>query len=367
MNNNYFYSKCTRIEIQDSSKVETTMIHNHNATQYTIAKFGVRVDGTTRTSLSTALHRLLLLVVTTRKSWLPLAVLLGSLLWLLPQPAQAAELAMVNGATVAQPASVDSSSPNIEIIISSVPKSIQNFVFSGELGNFSLDNPEKEDKDGVAQSQKFSAAADVYTISQAKLTLWELSDITCEGNQDAVQIDLGKRSVTITASEEGKITCTFHNKRLVNLEGIIFDDVDGDGFRGVAEPYMANWEVTFYDSEGNAVASDLSNNEGKNTIHNLKAGLYKICQSPQTSWSNSLPFEKDLQLGKYCYSVMVMPGQKVEALFGNTQGPVDRSSGSTNVTYGINITSMPDVDENSHEEIMVESKLSTTYLPLITK
>ena len=121
---------------------------------------------------------------------------------------------------MAQPQSVDSSSPNVEIIISSEPKSIQNFVFSSELGNFSLDNPEKEDKDGVTQSQKFSVAADVYTVSQAKLTLWELSDITCEGNQDAVQIDLGKRSVTITASTDEKITCTFHNKRLVNLEAL---------------------------------------------------------------------------------------------------------------------------------------------------
>lgn len=255
----------------------------------------------------------------------------------------------------------------IVIAVSAEPKSIQNFTFNSSLGNFKLDDPSTDDKDELGRTKKFTTKAGTYTFTQAKLAHWTPSSINCTDGKEAANVQLEKRSISVTANPGDKINCTFVNQRLVNLQGIAFNDLNGDGVHTEDEPYLPGWEITFYDLSNQPLSVQATGSDGRSTLTNIKPGLYKICQTPQNGWNNSLPYKQDTQLAKHCYSVMPLPGQQVSVFFGNTQGPVTHNGEDIDLTDAVVITPLPDIDEKEEEEIPVETPLQKVYLPLVSR
>lgn len=64
---------------------------------------------------------------------------------------------------------------------------------------------------------------------------------------------------------------------------VTFDDVDGDGERGPANPAMSGWVVTVRDVGGVAVGRITTDALSPSCI-NLPAGTYSVREAPQPSW-----------------------------------------------------------------------------------
>lgn len=102
---------------------------------------------------------------------------------------------------------------SITIIKDALPDTAEDFSFDSpnQLGTFSLD----DDQDNtLANAKVFSdLGSNAYTITEDSHSGWSLTDITCEGDDNA-QIDLANRRVTLNLDRPAEnITCTFTNAR----------------------------------------------------------------------------------------------------------------------------------------------------------
>ncbi len=93
---------------------------------------------------------------------------------------------------------------SIQIALVANPNSGQDFAFSGSLSSFSLD----DDADNALPNQQTTAdlVAGDYTITQASVSTWALTDLVCG---TAETIDATNRTVTVHLGAGENVTCTF--------------------------------------------------------------------------------------------------------------------------------------------------------------
>lgn len=105
----------------------------------------------------------------------------------------------------------------IRIFKEANPEDGTNFSFSGSLGVFELDDDggvaEVDDDDDGLTNQYVAdgLTAGEYTITEDELAGWELESITC--NIDDEQVDLENRSVTFDLDDDERVGCTFFNTK----------------------------------------------------------------------------------------------------------------------------------------------------------
>ena len=69
----------------------------------------------------------------------------------------------------------------------------------------------------------------------------------------------------------------FGNFKSITVSGNIYNDLDGNGLRGSAEPGLSGWTVDLEDSSGNVLASALTNSNGKYSFTGV--GCYRRIRS----------------------------------------------------------------------------------------
>jgi cysteine-rich repeat protein len=98
------------------------------------------------------------------------------------------------------------------------PATGQDFSFTGDLGNFTLDDAEPDDTDTVANSKTFTPLpAGDYTVTELLPPGWKLDDVICTGGASDSRPD----GAVIHLKLGEHIVCSFTNARVC--------DVDGDG------------------------------------------------------------------------------------------------------------------------------------------
>ncbi len=93
----------------------------------------------------------------------------------------------------------------------------EQFSFTGDLGNFSLE---------ANGSEKFEVAAGSYTVTEIDIPeFWTLLTVQCDDQFLPItnSLDLLGRQVSIEVEANEELTCTFHNER-VNYEAPVDDD-----------------------------------------------------------------------------------------------------------------------------------------------
>ncbi len=101
----------------------------------------------------------------------------------------------------------------------------------------------------------------------------------------------GEYNITLISgqNETGK---NFGNFKLSMMQGLKFNDLDGDGLpREVGEEYMNGWKFRLYTSWENPVEVTTSNTgeTGQYRFSNLSTGTYQVCEVLQDGWTQTWP------------------------------------------------------------------------------
>jgi hypothetical protein len=86
--------------------------------------------------------------------------------------------------------------------------------------------------------------------------------------------------------------------------GMKFEDLNGNGTREASEPWLSGWEMCV----DHGVGCGLTTTDGFACWRGFPAGVYTICETPQSGWEATTPV---------CQSVLVESGPLVKVLFGN--------------------------------------------------
>lgn len=195
----------------------------------------------------------------------------------------------------------------ITIIKDAKPNNSQNFHFTGDLGSFDLDDDGSNSthNHGLKNSATFNVVSGSYTINENKNEDWKLTDLRCD--DDSVHIDQSHARVTINLSQGDDITCTFENTKLAKIEGIKFNDRDGDGRKDYGEYGIKDWRINLGDR------FDYTDHHGEYSFSNLLPGDYQICEEDRDGWYH---------VGESCKYVTLSAGENEHADFGNYQNAV---------------------------------------------
>lgn len=231
-----------------------------------------------------------------------------------------------NSVTVTQPLG------SIKIVKNSLPNNNADFTFDRNFGyDFSLED-NGNNYDGHPNNITFSDLnAGFYTITEHFNSDWKLTHITCTGTEHPY-VNLYTRTVAIALEAGENAVCTFQNTKYSSIEGIKWNDVNGNGIRDqrcyfdrwghdvdcyYTEPTLAGWTINLENMYGEILATDTTNFHGAYNFDWVLPGIYKVCEVQQDGWTVTHPWNNT------CQMVFVGAGEnKDEVNFGNQRSLV---------------------------------------------
>jgi uncharacterized repeat protein (TIGR01451 family)/fimbrial isopeptide formation D2 family protein len=127
-----------------------------------------------------------------------------------------------------------------------------------------------------------------------------------DGERDGVTPLLTLNDYATTASAAVKIDCPCN----ATINGLKFDDLNGNGVRDPGEPGLPNWTIKVTDSSGNT-QTITTDSQGNYSITVPAPGTYTVAEVLQSGWTQTAP-------SSGTYTVTVSPGQVVNNRdFGN--------------------------------------------------
>lgn len=167
---------------------------------------------------------------------------------------------------------------SITIVKDTQPDVDQRFIFTGDLGLFSL----VDDGSGAPKSTSFTTVPGAIVVTEPPLAPgWKLTNISCTGDDDnGSTVDLPARSVTIDLDAGETIVCTFTNTVLPGPTDPKPGSISGIKQNGAGVP-IPDWTINLFrgrDSSGAPDASTTTGVDGVFTFENLVPGPYTICE-----------------------------------------------------------------------------------------
>ena len=106
---------------------------------------------------------------------------------------------------------------------------------------------------------------------------------------------------------------------------------------------LPGWTMTLYDEQGTLMTSSVTNIFGKANFRFLTPGKYTVCETQQTSWTNTQPGRLNANFGNQpCYTFTANPAEIVYLRFGNFNGVSSASAESRPEAYDAGIVRVPD-------------------------
>ena len=233
---------------------------------------------------------------------------------------------------------------SITITLATEPQSSRNFRFTGDLGNFLLDDGRADENDAVTSTLTKVVTPGVYVVKEQVPASWRLLEIVCTAGSAVV--DLRADTATITMAEGEQVACTFFNKQRSTIRVRAYHDLDGNGQRN-REPLLSGWTVALYDGQGSQVATSTTNDWGTSEFTGLHPGAYTVCMQVPSGWHNSQPGTLNPALGNQpCYGLTVKPAQRWTAWFGNHETSMASAvTGADVAAAGLSVTEIVDNDD----------------------
>ncbi len=213
--------------------------------------------------------------------------------------------------TITQTATVTftATTGSITIIKDSIPDSGVNFNFSGDLGDFSLD----DDTDDTLLNQiTFSnLTPGSYDVVESDFSDWDLTDLSCNEStvNSSPDIDTQTASITLDAGED--VICTFENTRRarIRVDKVTDPSADPQSFNfnltgGVSEILSESFSLTD-ESEIFSTGFSLEPGEGYSISEDLPEGW----ELTSASCSDDSPID----------NISLSPGESVTCTFTNTK------------------------------------------------
>jgi hypothetical protein len=142
----------------------------------------------------------------------------------------------------------DTQRGTITIVKDAIPDDPQDFDFTGDLGNFTLDDAVPDDTDGISNTITFpNLFPATYTVTETVPFGWQITTIVCDDGSPT-QVPTGTASIDLAPGKV--VTCTFTNEALDSDGDGVPDSVEGTGDRdGDGIPDNEDYDPTgyFYD------------------------------------------------------------------------------------------------------------------------
>jgi protocatechuate 3,4-dioxygenase beta subunit len=133
-----------------------------------------------------------------------------------------------------------------------------------------------------------SDASGNYTITGVGPGSFTLQEVVQGGWIIAQPVNPSYYSLT-TSSGGNVVGGIFGDFHTISVSGVVYNDIDGNGFESGAEPGLASWTVNLEDSDGNILATVLTDASGHYSITGVGPGSYQVAQVVQTGWVQTWP------------------------------------------------------------------------------
>ena len=123
------------------------------------------------------------------------------------------------------------------------------------------------------------------------------------------------------------------------IQGIVYDDQNGNGEKDGNETGLANWSVNLEQPPGNVISKVITNNDGRYGFYSLMPGEYSVVEILETGWSLTAPSDGQYAVNLTSNATMLNFGNKmITAPTQNMTAPAIPTF-SANDTTPINTTS----------------------------
>jgi protocatechuate 3,4-dioxygenase beta subunit len=98
----------------------------------------------------------------------------------------------------------------------------------------------------------------------------------------------GTYTVSISLGENLN-SMDFGNFELGEIQGVKFNDTNGNGIQDAGEPGLANWQIILKDSIGNTIATTTTDSNGNYKFSGLSIGTYTVSEVMPPGWIQTAP------------------------------------------------------------------------------
>ncbi|MFQ5400208.1 MAG: choice-of-anchor Q domain-containing protein [Anaerolineae bacterium] len=203
----------------------------------------------------------------------------------------------------------------ITIVKGAMPADGTDFLFGGDLGEFSLDVALPDDGDGINGAIAFTELiTGTYIITETMPAGWDLLSVGCASNQNndfsiVTGIDGNGVGITVHLNPDEEVTCTFTNemKPMLTVNKVLVPSTDDGRFA--------------LEIDGTAIVTDISSNGSTGPVR-LGVGLHTVSESAGTGTDLA---HYDSVVGGDCNpdgSIMLAAGQMATCTITNTRKPI---------------------------------------------
>ncbi|GEM_PF-2254732 len=134
----------------------------------------------------------------------------------------------------------------------------------------------------------------LYTAIETTQDGYDLIDAYCDNESGEFDGEDSLDELEVTNGET--TTCTFINTPTGTLHGYKWNDANGDGLENEIGSLLSGWTINLFrdDGEGYTLIDSFLTDDGQEHFgwywfEHLVPGNYKICEDPQTGWSQTYP------------------------------------------------------------------------------
>ncbi len=178
---------------------------------------------------------------------------------------------------------------SITIVKQAAPQDGTDFHFTGDLGDFTLDDAASDDGDAFHNQLIWNALAPgAYQISETSLAGWTLAGFTCISNLGRNTAELTDTTAHLSLAPGEQLTCTFVNRQqpVVEKAQLTVIKLVENSFGGVAAPS----DFTINVNGGNPTLATFPGSASGVTV-TLEAGPYSVTEQPAPGYTGEFSDE----------------------------------------------------------------------------
>ena len=257
----------------------------------------------------------------------------------------------------------------ITVVLDMQPNSNANLAFTGDLGNFQLDDPTTDDGDTYTTTKQFIVSPGAYIVAAIVPTPY-VARVSCIGSVTRI----GRSAVSLSLSATQQVVCTFTNQRPGQITASKYNDHNHNHVRNSSDEWLSGWTMQLFTSPSAQVGVQTTNTNGSASFPNLRPGGYTVCEVMQPDWFNITPSVLTHPYQKPCYSVTLAPGQVAAVRFGNSTTPLVAVA-EAGAFDDVIVMDLPDTDDDGNEVTplpdpwpdVAEAQVSALFLPLVAR
>jgi hypothetical protein len=159
-----------------------------------------------------------------------------------------------------------------------------------------------------------------------------------EGN---ITVPIVSANVTAIAPIKAAITPALPTvEQTLLIQGIVYDDQNGNGKMDGNETGLANWTVNLEQPPGSMVSKAITTDDGRYGFYSLVPGEYAVVENLETGWTPTTTSDGKYEVNLTSNATMLNFGNKMMLTPTQNMAALSNTTFSTNDTMSANTTSL---------------------------